>query len=366
MTRFLFIVFTFIFVVNANGAPSPKRIDTATTTTTTNDESDPNMATDSVDKPILKPIVTTSPAPPLAPESNEAAAPSEEKAVVDDGDAELTKAGEVAMPAPKSAASEEKSSPSEMEVKLKPKSVATPPAKSHGKTAVTKPAMKPELKTPPKAPAKTEATAAATEEASPSAGVSADQSMKWLMNGNTRFATKKFRADGRSAADREKLVAGQHPHAIILSCSDSRVPPELLFDQGLGEITTIRVSGEVLDSSVIASIETAIQREHPHLLVVLGHTQCESIEAALNWKDTATNGSDALDRMVAEIKPHLRSLSSGTPRSPGLQVEAVLQADGVSRDLTSKSEIIKKAVDSGELTIKTGLYWIDTGRVKFY
>jgi carbonic anhydrase len=197
-------------------------------------------------------------------------------------------------------------------------------------------------------------------------GVSAEQSLKWLANGNSRYATKKFRADGRSDKERAKTAKEQKPHAIVLSCSDSRVPPEIIFDQGLGEITAIRVAGEVVDSSVIASVEQTLMNDHPHLLVVLGHTQCESLEAAFSWKEKATYGSDALDRLVAEIKPHMKTLSSTGARSPGLQVEAALQADGVGRDLIERSELIKKAVESGELTIKTGLYWVDTGKVKFY
>ncbi len=199
--------------------------------------------------------------------------------------------------------------------------------------------------------------------AKPVEGVTAEMSQKWLENGNIRYVSKKFRADGRSEKDRGKKET--KPHAIVLSCSDSRVPPELIFDQGLGEITTIRVAGEVLDSSVIASIEQTILNKNPHFLVVLGHTQCESIEAVMSWKEKATYGSDALDRMVSEIKRHLKTLTPGA-RSPGLQVEGALQADGVARELTERSEIIKKAVDDGQLTIKTGLYWVDTGKVKFY
>lgn len=197
----------------------------------------------------------------------------------------------------------------------------------------------------------------------PVEGVTAERSLKWLENGNTRYVTKKFRADGRSEKDRAKKDV--KPHAIVLSCSDSRVPPELIFDQGLGEITTIRVAAEVLDASVIASIEQAILNDHPHLLIVLGHTQCDSIESVMSWKEKVTYGSDALDRLVSEIKPHLKSLTPGS-RSPGLQVEGALQADGVARDLTERSEIVKKAVNEGQLTIKTGVYWVDTGKVKFY
>ncbi|MEK7357184.1 MAG: hypothetical protein AAB250_12095, partial [Bdellovibrionota bacterium] len=77
--------------------------------------------------------------------------------------------------------------------------------------------------------------AASAAHAAPSSGVPAEQSLKWLMNGNTRYVKKQFRADGRAQVDRDRTKAGQHPHAIVLSCADSRVPPEHVFDQGLGE-----------------------------------------------------------------------------------------------------------------------------------
>lgn len=323
----------------------------------TSGDTDPNLkeTTDGEESPALKPIVASTP----APQADGAPAPP----LIDEGNDE----GEREKGAPALKA-EEVAKPSlpAMTVKLR----ATRPTATKANTATKATSIKKSsAKSSASKATAPKAIAPAVSKAAPETGdvvnVSAEQSLKWLTNGNTRFVTKKFRADGRSAADRARVAKAQKPHAIILSCSDSRVPPELIFDQGLGEITTIRVAGEVLDSSVIASIETAIQNEHPHLLVVLGHTRCESIEAALNWKEKATNGSDALDRMVSEIKPHLRSLAPGAP-SAGLQVESVLQADGVARDLADQSEIIKKALESHELTIKTGLYGIDTGEVKFY
>jgi carbonic anhydrase len=295
--------------------PTPQKAKSAILPADETEES--SDSTDNVDKPIVRPSVIVTDAP-HAESAAEAADPSAQEATASAETIEKSEAP--ALPAPVTAAS----------VLAEPKK-ETP-------IATAKHALLVE-------------------------GVTAAQSQKWLENGNTRYVTKKFRADGRSEKERAKKEV--KPHAIILSCSDSRVPPELIFDQGLGEITTIRVAGEVLDSSVIASIEQAILNDHPHLLVVLGHTQCESIEAVMNWKEKATEGSDALDRMVSEIKPHLKSLTPGS-HSPGLQVEGALQADGVARDLADRSEIIKKAVADGQLTIKTGLYWVDTGKVKFY
>lgn len=239
------------------------------------------------------------------------------------------------------------------------------PISSHAPASISTPAPTPAptpTSTPTPSSKPTASPAAALEKVE---GVTADQSLKWLENGNTRFVTKKFRADGKTDADRARVAQSPKPHAIVLSCSDSRVPPELIFDQALGEITTIRVAGEVPDASVIASIEQTLLNEHPHLLVVLGHTQCASIETALSWKESPSAGSESLDRMVAEIKPHLKTVSQ-TARSAGLAAEAALQADAVARELQDHSEIIKKAVESGSLKIKSALYRLESGQVKFY
>jgi carbonic anhydrase len=185
------------------------------------------------------------------------------------------------------------------------------------------------------------------------------------MNGNTRYIKKQFRADGRGPKDRQRLLGGQKPHAIVLSCADSRVPPEIVFDQELGEIFVIRVAGEALDSSVIASIEYAVEHLDPHLLIVMGHTQCGAIDATLKTKEGSSAGSEALDKLLADIRPRLKSIPEGKG-SANLEIESTVNADGVARDLLKRSEIIKKRVDSGDLVIKPALYRMDSGKVSFY
>jgi carbonic anhydrase len=216
---------------------------------------------------------------------------------------------------------------------------------------------------PAAAPAEKPA-AAATEKTSAPA-VAAGQSLKWLENGNVRYMKKHFRADGRLPKDRERNALSQHPHAIVLSCADSRVAPEIVFDQGIGEIFTIRVAGEALDNSVIASIEYAVEHLGPKLLVVMGHTRCGAVDAAINAEEGKSAGSPALDKMIADIKPRLKTIASKKP-SENLEVESALNADGVARDLLRRSDIIRAKVEAGELTIKPALYWIDSGQVKFY
>lgn len=195
--------------------------------------------------------------------------------------------------------------------------------------------------------------------------VPALKSLSWLQNGNLRYLTQHYRADGRADADRKRLSSGQHPHAIILSCSDSRVPPEIIFDQMLGEVFVIRVAGEALDSSVIASIEYAVEHLGSQLLVVMGHTQCGAVKATLNSDKATGNGSLYLDQLIADIKPRLSAVKVKS-LSKNLEVESATNAQGVAQDLLKKSEILQHAVESGKLTIKPALYHIETGKVVFY
>ena len=209
-------------------------------------------------------------------------------------------------------------------------------------------------------------SAAPSHEAGTAKNLAAEQSLKWLVNGNTRYASQNFRADGRSATDRERLLrTGQKPHAILLSCSDSVVPPETIFDQSLGELYSVRTLGETIDSASIASLEYAVTYLGPQLLVVMGHTKCDAIQGVLQIKENQNAGSEFLNKLLSDIRGHLETFTS-EKHSPALAVEATLNADGVARELMNRSEIIRKKVESGELLIKTALYRGDSGKVTFY
>lgn len=193
--------------------------------------------------------------------------------------------------------------------------------------------------------------------------VPADKALSWLKNGNTRYLSNKIRKDGQSPADIARLSKGQHPHAIVLSCSDSRVPPEIVFDQKLGEIFVVRTAGEDPDASALASIEYAIEHLHPQLLVVMGHTSCGAVKAAIEVGDKDA-GSPALNTLVHNIQPRLGAYQGRMPSSE-LKDESWQEADGVAKDLMAKSEIIKKSVESGKLKIVTALYQTSNGKVDF-
>lgn len=194
--------------------------------------------------------------------------------------------------------------------------------------------------------------------------VTSTTSLNWLINGNTRFMLSKNRKDGAAPKDVERLSSGQKPHAIILSCSDSRVPPEVVFDQKLGEIFVVRTAGESLGDNVIGSIEYAVEHLGPQLLVVMGHTSCGAVKAAISTLAGGSAGSPALDSLVKGLHPHLQKFKGQKP-SQNFEQEAWANTDGVAADLLQRSTIVSQKVKSGELTIIPSLYDVHTGYVVF-
>lgn len=194
--------------------------------------------------------------------------------------------------------------------------------------------------------------------------INPEKSLLLLKNGNKRYTTAHTRRDGFGNRDRKKLVSGQKPYAIVLSCSDSRVPPEIVFDQKLGEIFVIRTAGQALDFSAIASIEYAIEHLGSNLIVVMGHESCGAVKAALATLKGGDAGSQWLNKLVADLHPHLKRFSD-LSQTDGVVVESWANVEGVSKDLLDRSEIVRKYVESGELTIQKALYRLGSGDVEW-
>lgn len=197
-----------------------------------------------------------------------------------------------------------------------------------------------------------------------SSGVDGDQSLKWLINGNKRFQQQALRSDGQGKADVTRLSTGQKPHAIVLSCSDSRIPPEVVFDQRLGEIFVVRTAGEALDDNVVGSIEYAVEHLGSRLLVVMGHTSCGAVKAAFGTLDGSNAGTPALNGLVKDIHPRIASFKGKTP-SPNFEVEAWANTEGVAKDLLKRSALLKEKLEHGELKVVASLYHLDSGHVQF-
>lgn len=194
--------------------------------------------------------------------------------------------------------------------------------------------------------------------------VSPEKAMTFLKNGNTRFTKGHFRKDGASKADITRLSAGQHPHTIVLSCSDSRVPPEVLFDQKLGEIFVVRTAGEAIEPTSIASIEYAVEHLGAKNILVMGHTQCGAVKAALSTLGGKDAGSPNLNKLVADLHPRLQSFAN-KKASENFADEGWANTKGVAKDLLTRSEVIAKAVKSGEVKISSALYNLHSGVVDF-
>lgn len=194
----------------------------------------------------------------------------------------------------------------------------------------------------------------------------AEQALERLRSGNERFASGRPDADA-DPARRASLTEGQEPFAVILGCSDSRVPAEIVFDQGLGDLFVIRVAGNVVAPSQIGSIEFAAERFGTRLVVVLGHTSCGAVEATLEQlARPAADQSPNLKAIVDRIAPSVTDLIAS-----GLEGDALMDAAvkaHVARaveQLSHGSKILEDLIGRGDLTIVGAEYSLETGRVTF-
>lgn len=194
---------------------------------------------------------------------------------------------------------------------------------------------------------------------------SSSDALSLLKAGNDRFLSGKVRKDGQSQKDIEKLSHGQTPHTIVLSCSDSRVPPEIVFDQKLGDIFTVRSAGETLSPTAIGSIEYAVSRLGAHLILVLGHTSCGAVGAALETPAGKSTGSLNLDQVVADIQHRIQGKFNEKAPSKNMKNESLLNARGVAQELLLRSPLLSKAAESGSLSLKVALYDLASGQVEF-
>jgi len=204
-------------------------------------------------------------------------------------------------------------------------------------------------------------------------GVSADEALQKLMEGNKRFVESKMTACGESnAAARGKIAQSQKPYAIILSCSDSRVPPELIFDKSLGEIFVVRVAGNVPDPIVLGSIEYAAEHIGSPLIMVLGHERCGAVTATV---DANGKGEGNIGAIVKAIAPALKKVKAECQRHKECDrkdkarlVECVVDENAklVAANLVKQSKVIAELVKEGKIKIVSAKYDLDDGKVTLF
>jgi carbonic anhydrase len=164
----------------------------------------------------------------------------------------------------------------------------------------------------------------------------------------------------QAAKRRAELAKSQHPFAIILSCSDSRVPPEIVFDEGLGDLFIIRVAGNVLNDEGLGSIEYGVDILGARLVVVLGHQSCGAVDAAMKTVAAKGKAPGHIQSLVAAIKPVVDSTPKGD-----LDTTIKANVKHVVDALRSSTPILKTRVDSGDVQVIGGYYSLDTGAVTF-
>jgi carbonic anhydrase len=201
--------------------------------------------------------------------------------------------------------------------------------------------------------------------------IGATEALQRLREGNERFASNLRLSQPLFSHDRRaELVAGQEPFAIILGCSDSRVPAEIVFDQGLGDLFVIRVAGNIVAPSQIGSVEFAVSQYGTRLVVVLGHSQCGAILATIDeLRSGGENPRGNIKSIVNRVKPSVEGLMSTDLRNDydALVREAVRANVRTSANhLRHGSEIIEGLIESDGLLVVGAEYSLETGKVDFF
>ena len=201
--------------------------------------------------------------------------------------------------------------------------------------------------------------------------ISAREALERLRDGNRRFVSGMRRnATLTNQTRRSELAAGQEPFAIILGCSDSRVPAEIVFDQGLGDLFVIRVAGNIVASSQIGSVEFAAERFGTRLVVVLGHSQCGAVLATLEDLQRPTdNQSRNLRSIVDRVRPSVEALLSTELRhDPEALVRHAVRANVriSAGQLRYGSEVLDQLIERDGLLVVGAEYSLETGVVDFF
>jgi len=189
-----------------------------------------------------------------------------------------------------------------------------------------------------------------------------EQALKLLGAGNLRYLSHDATNPPDYKRERKELVDGQHPYAIVLSCSDSRVPPEIVFDETLGKVFVIRVAGNVTDRSELGSIEYAADHGYSRLLFVMAHESCGAVKATMDAvRENKYPPSPNLLAIVSSIKPTLdpNRLDTEKPEDVAVNVDRNLKAQ--MENVVLKSASLERRVRSGELLIVGAIYGLESG-----
>jgi carbonic anhydrase len=189
-------------------------------------------------------------------------------------------------------------------------------------------------------------------------GVAPADAWKKLEDGNARYAANKPEHGHQDAARRAELAKGQKPFAIIFGCADSRTSPEILFDQGLGDVFVVRVAGNVVDDTALASLEYAVTHLGAKLIVVLGHSKCGAVAAAV--------GDVKEESHLAALTAPIKEAVDTSKKWEGDALENAVKANTIlmAKRLENSGPVLKQAIKDGKLQIVPAVYNLEAGTVK--
>ena len=188
----------------------------------------------------------------------------------------------------------------------------------------------------------------------PAASLPADAALAKLKEGNLRFATSEVSKGKPTSARRTETAQAQHPFAIVVGCADSRIPPELVFDQNLGDLFVIRTAGNLVDDHALGSIEYAVAHAGARLIVVLGHMRCGAVTAALE----SDHAPGHIQSLVRDIQPAVKA-AKGKP-GDALAAAITENARQVAAQIKTKAGLGNLAK---EVRIVFAIYDLDTGKI---
>jgi carbonic anhydrase len=200
--------------------------------------------------------------------------------------------------------------------------------------------------------------------------ISALDALQRLRDGNRRFVTNQSAVANSSQARRAALVNGQEPFAIVLGCSDSRVPAELVFDQGFGDLFVIRVAGNIVAPSQVGSVEFAAARFGTRLVVVMGHSECGAVTATLEeLLGRSTTPTKSLRSIVDRVKPAVEALLARRPAGdPDALMRDAVRANvsAAAHHLRHGSELLERLIREDGLLVVGAEYSLESGVVTFF
>ncbi len=194
---------------------------------------------------------------------------------------------------------------------------------------------------------------------------SPEEAIRALKTGNSRFFSGTARRPELSAAERRSQILAQTPFAVVLSCSDSRVPTEIVFDQGLGTLFITRVAGNVIETGTLGSIEYGIGHLKSHVVVVLGHEGCGAVKAALLPPEERARETENIQALLNSIVPAISGISKIRDEKAKLR-EAVVANVRLQVQNLKKVKYVQGAVKSGKIAVIGAFYEITSGAVDFF